>query len=205
MRLDVSSCWAWTTQADGSTRLLKLFEGSPNADTAMLYKRATVHEIPHKPLFECRLAVRDFCQGDDDDALHVKFGLVGLVNTHGLSDPGNPIDFTESLLFHLTGAELRVTGECLDGLRETVGRTGSNRVSHGRFARYKIDCSDQSDVKFYIDNEDGRGYQRVFLATTFDASEFTRPLWPIVWMHRNPDETVADVGVDWMMAKSEPP
>ena len=181
--------------SDEANGVLKFsFDSATEAATAALYMQNAPFDANQNPIFECRLGVFD--EGDDA-ALDINFGMAN--DTH--ADDADSI--TESIFFHLDGNDLSVLCESDDGTTEVAATDSTVTLTVNVYARFKIDMTDLSDVKFYIDLEAGAGYTRVLSGTTFDVSELTGTLTPIVHVEKTSNDSLADVRVDWIRVRSE--
>lgn len=163
------------------------------AATAALYMQAAPIHPSTNPIIEFRMAVFDI---GDDAALDINFGLAN--DTH--ADDADQI--TDSIFFHLDGTDLSVLCECDDGSNETAAVDSTIDLTDDTYARFKIDCTDLSDIKFYIDLEDGNGYQRVLSSTTFSVAAMTNTLTPIIHVEKTSNDTTFDIRFDWCRIRS---
>lgn len=158
------------------------------AATAALYLVNSPFDIDKAPIFEARLAVFDI---GDNAALDIDFGLAS--DTHAT-------DF-ESIAafaaFHLNGTNLSVLCHSDDGVTDTAPVDSTVDLVDDTYANFKIDVSDKSDVKFYINGA------RVCSSTTFDISAYTGALTPIVLVEKTSDDTTFDVRVDRIRVQAQ--
>ena len=181
--------------SDQANGVLKFsFDAVEEAATAALYMVAAPFDIDDNPIFECRLAVYD---KGDDAALDINFGLA--IDTHA-TDFDSVADY---IAFHIDGNTLDVKAQSEDGATTVSATDTTVDLTDDTFARFKIDCTDTSDCKLYIDLEDGNGWTRVLSATTFDMSNYSGTLTPIVHVEKTSNDTTADVRVDYVRVRSE--
>lgn len=181
--------------SDEANGVLKFsFDSTSEAATAALYMVNAPFDANQNPIFECRLAVFDIGAASEID---INFGLAN--DTHATDADS----ITESIFFHLDGNDLSVNCECDDGTLETAATDSTIDLTDDTYAVFKIDATDLSDIKFYIDLEDGAGYVRVLSATTFSVANLTGTLTPIVHVEKTTSTTLADVRLDWIRVRSE--
>lgn len=173
-------------QANGVAKFA--FDAVAEAATAALYLVNAPFDIDQNPVFETKLAVYDI---GDDAALDINFGLAS--DTHAT-------DFDLVAVyaaFHLDGTDLSVLCQSDDGTTTVAATDSTVDLVDDTFAVFKIDATDKTDVKFYIDGS------RVLPGTTFDISAYTGTLTPIVHVEKTSNDTTADVRVDWIRVRSE--
>ncbi len=158
------------------------------AATSALYMQAAPIHPSTNPIIEFRMAIFDI---GDDAALDINFGLAN--DTHATDADL----ITDSIFFHLDGTDLAINCECDDGSNETGATDTTLELTDDTYATFKIDCTDLSDIKFYIDLEDGNGYTRVLSSTTFSVAAMTNTLTPIMHVEKTSNDTTYDVRFDW--------
>ena len=182
------------TSSDEPNGVLKFaFDAVAEAATAALYMQAAPIHPSTNPIVEFRLAIFDI---GDDAALDINFGLAN--DTHATDAD----TITDSIFFHLDGTDLSVLVECDDGTNQTIAVDSTVDLTDDTYARFKIDCTDLSDIKFYIDLEAGAGYVRVLSTTTFSVAAMTNALTPIVHVEKTSNDTLADVRLDWIRVRA---
>lgn len=167
--------------AEANGVLKFVFDNTSEAATAALYMPALPFDIDQAPIFECRLAIFDI---GDDAALDINFGLASA--THA-TDFDTIAAFAA---FHLDGNNLSVFCQSDDGTIDTDPVDTLIDLVDDTYATFRIDATDKADVKFYINGA------RVLAGTTFDISNYTGRLTPIVHVEKSTDDTTADVRVD---------
>lgn len=181
--------------SDQANGVLKFsFDAVEEAATAALYMVNAPFDIDQNPIFEARVAIYDI---GDDAALDINVGLAS--DTHATDFDS----ISEYIAFHLDGAALSIKAQSEDGATTVAAAdTGLDAVDD-TFFRVKIDMTDKSDCKLYVDLEDGNGYQRVLSTTTFDMSNYTGTLTPIIHVEKTSNDTTADVRADFVGMRSE--
>lgn len=162
--------------------VLKLeFDAVAEAATAALYQTAKSIDIDANPIFECRLAVFDI---GDNAALDINFGMASA--THATDFDA----IAAFAAFHLDGTDLSVLCQSDDGTNDIAPVDSTVDLVDDTYANFRIDFADTADVKFYINDV------RVCSGTTYDVSNYTGLLTPIVHVEKTSDNTTADVRVD---------
>lgn len=187
--LKVETLGLGVTETGGANGALKFaFNAVAEAATAALYMPSLPFAVGGNPIFEARVAVFD---KGDDAALDINIGLAN--GTHAT-------DFdtiTEYAAFHLNGADLSVNCQSDDGTTTVAATDTTVDLVDDTYANLKIDASDLTDVKFYING------MRVLASTTFDISQAAGPLTPIVHVEKTSNDTTADVRVDRIRVRCE--
>ncbi len=164
------------------------FDAVVEAAIAVLYMPAIPFDIDKKPIFECRLAVFDI---GDDAALDINFGLAS--GTHAtLFD-----SVSEYAVFHLDGSDLSVSCQSADGTTTVAATDTLVDLVDDIYANFRIDMTDLTDVKFFINGA------RMLSGTTFDMSNYSGRLTPIVHVGKISNNTTADVRVDRIRVSAE--
>ncbi len=163
------------------------FDAVAEVGVACLYLDNSPFDIDTNPICEFVAAVFDI---GDDAALDISFGLA---NAHHATDADS---ITESVLFHLDGADLTLNAESDDGTTEVAATDTGLTLVDDQYGRFKIDCSDLSDVKLYAAVDKDEPYVRVLSGTTFKLNNASGPLTPIVMVEKTSNDTTADVRVD---------
>ncbi len=182
------------TSSDEPNGVLKFaFDAVAEAATSALYMQAAPVHPSTNPIIEFRLAIFEI--GDDAD-VDINFGLVN--DTHATDADS----ITDSIFFHLDSNDLSVLAECDDGTNETAAVDTTIALTDDTYARFKIDVSDLSDIKLYIDLEDGAGYVRVLSTTTFSVAAMTNALTPIVHVEKASTDCLIDARLDWIRIRA---
>lgn len=170
------------TSSDEANGVLKFaFDAVAEAATATLFMENSPVDIDNGPVFECRLAIFDI---GDDVALDIDFGLAS-------DDHATDFEAIATFAaFHLDGTDLSVKCHSDDGTTDTAPVDSTVDLVDDTYANFKIDASDKSDVKFFINGV------RVLSGTTFDISDYTGTLTPIVMVEKTNNDTTADVRAD---------
>lgn len=164
------------------------FDAVAEAATADLYMASLPFDVDQNPIFEARVAIYDI---GDDAALDINIGLAS--GTHAT-------DFdsvAQYAAFHLNGADLSVNCRSKDGTTTVADTDTTVDLVDDTFALLKIDATDKSDVKFFINGT------RVLESTTFTLAAYSGALTPIVHVEKTSDNTTADVRVDWIRVRAE--
>ena len=99
--------------------------------------------------------------------------------------------------FHLDGNALDVKIQSKDGATTVAATDTDVDLVDDTFATFKIDMSDLTDVKFYINGV------RVLSGTTVDFSGYSGTLTPIFHVEKTSNDTTADFRVDWVRVRAE--
>ena len=164
-----------------------IFDAVAEAATAAIYLDNSPFDVDTKPIVEFILGVFDI---GDDAALDINFGIA--VGTHATDADS----ITESVFFHLDGTDLTLNAESDDGTTEVAAADTGLTLVDDQYGRFKIDCSDLSDIKLYAAVDKDEPYVRVLSGTTFKLNNATGPLTPIVHVEKTNNDTTADVRVD---------
>jgi hypothetical protein len=170
------------------------FDAVAEAATATLYMAKSPVDVDDAPVFECRFAVFDI---GDDAALDIDIGLAADSHATDFEATNN------YAAFHLNGASLLLKAHSDDGATDVAETTTGVTLTDDTYVTVKIDCTDKSDVKFYVDEEGGDGYVRVASGTTFDLSNYAGGLTPIVMMEKTSNDTTAEIRVDRIRVQSQ--
>ena len=161
------------------------FDAVAEAATATLFMENSPVDIDSGPVFEARVAVYDI---GDDAALDIDIGMAA-------DDHATDFESTNNYAaFHLNGNSLALLAHSDDGSTDTAETATGVTLVDDTFINLKVDFSDKTDVKFYVDS--GSGYTRVASGTTFDMSNYSGNLTPIVMVEKTSNDTTADVRVD---------
>ena len=137
-----------------------------------------------KPVFEARVAITT-SSPNANETLIIGLGSQRADDTNAIAD---------HCLFKWTGANNNILVESDDnGTTDTDDKdTGSDWVS-GTFYKFKIDMSDLSDVRFYIDDVD-------VTPTTMDVSGMVAGdlLQPIIELQKSTGTTEPQVDIDYI-------
>jgi hypothetical protein len=166
--------------AEANGVLKFVFDATAEVALAAIYMPQLPIEMDAHPIFEARVAIFDI---GDAAALDINIGLAD--GTHAT----NFDSVTDYVAFHLDGSDLSI--KCRSKASATVADTDSTvDAVDDTYLNLKIDATDKSDVKFFIDGV------RVCSATTFDLSGWTANATPIIHVEKTSDDTTADVRVD---------
>jgi len=157
------------------------------AATNALYLANAPFDIDRGPVFECLLAVFDI---GDHAALDINFGLAD--DTHATD--ADLIDV--SIFVHLDGNDLSLKCECDDGTNETAATDTTVDLVDDTWYAFKIDVTDKSDVKFFYRAVTSETWIRLLPGTTFDVSDYTGTLTPIVHVEKTSNDTTYDIRAD---------
>lgn len=178
------------TSVDGANGILKFaFDAVAEAATAVLYMANSPLDITKDPIVEFRLAIFDI---GDDAALDINFGLAN--DTHATDADV----ITDSIFFHLDGADLSLKCECDDGTNETAATDTTVDLVDDVFYDFKIDATTLADVKFYYRAIGAPAWTRLLSSTTFSVAASTAIVTPIIHMEKTANDTTADVRLDWL-------
>lgn len=177
------------TSADQANGVLVFaFDAVAEVAVAAMHMANAPFDVDQEPVFEARVAVYDI---GDHAALDINIGLAS--DTHAT-------DFdsvTAYAAFHLDGSalDLKCRSKASNG---TVADTDTTiDLVDDTFVVLRIDCTDKSNVKFYVNGA------RVLSGTTFSIAGYTGTLSPIVHVEKTSNDTTADVRVDWIRVSSE--
>ena len=109
----------------------------------------------------------------------------------------------EAALFRVVGADdtTAVVVETDDGSNNNDD-VATGQVLSNSYKEFVIDFSGgKSDVKFYMDNGDG-SLRRVAASTTFDMSNYSAGLQPVVQIQKSADANTDSVIVDYVRIES---
>ena len=163
------------------------FDNASEAATAELYMANSPVDIDAGPIFEARVAIYDI-------------GAAALDINIGLASDGHNTDFdsiTNYVAFHLDGSALSILAQSADGSTTIAAVDTLVDAVDDTFLILKIDCTDSSDVKLFINGT------RVLSGTTFDMSNYTGALTPIIHVEKTSDTSTADVRVDWIRCRAQ--
>jgi hypothetical protein len=170
-----------TSVASANGNLSFVFDAVNEAATAALYMASLPFDVDDSPIFECRLAIYDI---GDNAALDFNFGLAS--GTHAT-------DFdsvSQYAAFHLDGTDLSVKCRSKDGTTTVADTDTTIDLVDDTFATFKIDATDKSNVKFYINGS------QVLTSTTFTLAAYTSRLTPIVHVEKTADDTTMELRLD---------
>lgn len=167
--------------AEANGVMVLAFDAQVEAATADLHAGKLLFDIDNGPVFEFLVAIFDI---GDNAALDINIGAAS--GTHATDFDS----ISEYAAFHLDGTDLDILCQSADG-STTVSAvsTGIDAVDD-EYMILKVDFTDKSDVKFYVNGV------RVLVGTTFDMSNYSGLLWPIVHVEKTSDNTTAAVHVD---------
>ncbi len=180
-----------SSEANGVKKFV--FDAVDEAATSAIYMPTTPFDIDKNPIFEALVAVFDIGDAATPD-----------INI-GLASGSHATDFdsiSEYMAFHLDGTDLSVLCQSEDGSTTTAAVDSLVDLVDDTYARLKIDCTDKASVNFFIDL-DGSGYVRVCSATTFDMSNYSGLLTPIVHVAKPGNDTLIDVRADRIRVQCE--
>ena len=150
------------------------------AEDAVLYHGDTKNfDIDSKLIFECRAKVTTPGTG-----VTVVFGVAG---DHNLDKDS----VTEHAWFRLE-AGLDLLAETDDGTNDNDDVDTTLNLVSGTYYTFRIDLTDPSDVKFYVDAA------RLLQSTTFDVSNFSGRLQPYFSLDKAGGTGTATLTVDWV-------
>ena len=164
------------------------FDAQAEVAVASMFMPSLPIRADGNAIFECRLAIFDI---GDDVALDFDFGLAN--ESHATDFP----TIGEFAAFHLDGADLTVFAHSDDGTIDTAAVTTGVDLVDDTYANFKIDFSDLSDVKFFINGV------AVATGTTFDISDASGPFSPIFFVAKTANDTTADMRLDRVRVQAE--
>lgn len=169
--------------ATPAARCILAFDAVAEAAMAALYPANAVDHVPlaDGPILAMKIGIFDI---GDDAALDVNFGL---------ANGSHATDFdsvTEQVTFHLDGNALSVLAESDDGTTEVAATDTTVDAVDDTYHEYWIDCRDPADIQLFIDGVN------VLPATVFALDAATGPVFPIVYLEKTSNDTVADVRVE---------
>lgn len=189
--------YAWTKtetnglgviSSDEANGVLKFsFDAVAEAATAALYMANSPIDIDKGPIVEFILAVFDI---GDDAALDINFGLASDTHATDFDSVG------EYIAFHLDGAALDLKAQSEDGATTVAATDTTLNLVDNQYARFKIDCTDKANCKLYANVDRDGAYARVLSGTTFDMSNYSGTLTPIIHVEKTSNDTTADVRAD---------
>lgn len=181
--------------SDEANGVLKFsFDAVAEVAVAALYMANAPLDIDQNPIVDFRLAVYDI---GDDAALDINFGVAD--DTHA-TDMDSA---TVSALFHLDGADLSLCCESDDGTAETAATDTTVDLVDDTFYDFRVDLTDKSDVKFFYRAVGAVSWTQLLSSTTFDLSNYTGTLTPIVHVEKTSNDTTADVRLDFCRIRGE--
>ena len=153
---------------------------TPEAEDAVLYHgdRKTF-DIDSKLVFECRAKVTT-----PGASTTVVFGVAG---DHNLDKDS----VAQHAWFRLE-AGLDLLLETDDGTTDNDDKDTTLNVVSGTYYTFKIDLTDPSDVKFFVDN------QQMLSSFTFDMSAFSGRLQPYFSLDKSSGTGTAGLTIDWV-------
>ena len=167
------------TDAHGGEFALTLASNSEAEDGVLYHGDRKTFDIDSKLVFECRAKVTTPGTG-----VTVVFGVAG---DHNLDKDS----VAQHAWFRLqAGLDLLV--ETDDGTTDNDDKDCSTSLSSGTYYVFKIDLSDPSAVKFYLDN------QQVPVSTTFGMSAFNGRLQPYFSLDKASGTGTATLTIDWV-------
>lgn len=164
------------------------------AATCALYMANSPVDIDKQPIFEAIVAVYDI---GDDAAVDIDFGLAS--DTHATDFEA----IAAFAAFHLDGNDLSLKCHSDDNVVDTAAVDTTVDLVDDTFYAFKIDCTDKSDVKFYYRPLTSSDWIRVASATTFDISNYTGALTPIVMVEKTNNDSTFDVRVDRVRVQAQ--
>ncbi len=177
-------------EANGVLRFA--FTAHAEAQAAVLYMQNAPFDIDQNPIFEVRVSI---ARAD-----------VGVDINIGLASDTHATDFdaiAQYIAFHIDGGSTRIRAQSEDGATTIAAIYTAFDHNGSDIFKLKIDLTDTSDAKLYIDLEDGDGWQRVLSGTTFDMSNYSGTLTPIVHAEKASGTGLANIDVDWIRVRSE--
>lgn len=167
------------TDAHGGEFALALAATS-EAEDAVLYQGDTKNfDLDSRLIFECRAKVVTPGAG-----VAVVFGVAG---DHNLDKDS----VAQHAWFRLQ-AGLDLLAETDDGTNDNDDVDTTMNLVSGTYYTFRIDLTDPSDVKFYVDGA------RLLSATTFDMSNFSGRLQPYFSLDKASGTGTATLTVDWV-------
>ena len=170
---------AMVTDAHGGEYALTLTSTSEAQDAVLYQGDRKTFDIDSKLVFECRAKVTTPGTG-----VTVVLGLAG---DHNLDKDS----ITENAWFRLEGG-LDLLVETDDGTTDNDDQDTTANLVSGTYYVFKIDLTDPSDVKFYLDN------QQLLLSTTFDVSAFSGRLQPYFSLDKGSGTGTGSLTIDWV-------
>ncbi len=158
------------------------------AAIAAIHMPSLPFDIDKNPIAEFRLAIFDI---GDNAAVDINFGLASA--THAT-------DFDLIAVFaafHLDSPGLSVFCQSDDGTIDTAPVDTLVDLVDDVMALFQVDCTDKADVKFSINGV------RVLAGTTFDISNYTGQLTPIVHVEKTSNDSTFDVRVDRIRCQAD--
>lgn len=181
------------TAVDGTNGVLKFaFDAVAEAATATLFMENSPL-TPTGGTVEFILGIFDI---GDDAALDIDFGV---------ASDDHATDFEsidEFVAFHLNGANLSLLTHSDDGTTDTAAVDSGVDLVDDTYYCFKIDWTDNSDVKFYYRAMGATTWTRLNSGTTFDVSASIQSWTPIVMVEKTSNDTTADVRLDRIRVNS---
>jgi len=164
------------------------------AATATLFMENGPVDIDQNPIVTFILAIFD--KGDD---VSVDFDW-------GLASDDHATDF-ESIAcfaaFHLDGNTLDLDVHSDDGTNDTAPTDTLVNLVDDEWREFKIDCTDTSDVKFFTRLLGTNAWTQLLSTTTFDISNYTGTLTPIVMVEKTSNNSTFDLRLDRVELEAE--
>lgn len=175
------------THSDEANGVIKfVFDAVAEAATATLFMENSPFDIDKAPIFEARVAIFDI---GDDAALDIDIGLAS-------DDHATDFEAIAAFVsFHLDGNSLNIMAHSDDGTTDVAAVDTTKDAVDNTYFNVKIDCTDKTDIKMYLDM-DGNGYVQVLSGTTFTLAAYSGSLTPIIMVEKTSNNTLADVRAD---------
>jgi hypothetical protein len=170
---------AVVTDAHAGEFALNLAADSEAEDAVLYHGDRKTFDIDSKPVFECRAKITTPGTGTTV--------VLGLAGDHDLDKDS----VAQHAWFRLeAGLDLLV--ETDDGSTDNDDKDTTLNVVSGTYYTFKVDLSDPSDVKFFVDN------QRMLASFTFDMSAFNGRLQPYFSLDKSSGTGTAGLTMDWV-------
>lgn len=158
------------------------------AAIAAIHMPSKPFDIDKNPIADFLLAIFDI---GDNAAVDINFGLAS--GTHATD-----FDLIATFAaFHLDSPGLSVFCQSDDGTIDTAPVDSLFDLVDDVMALFQVDCTDKANVKFSINGV------RVLAGTTFDISNYTGQLTPIVHVEKTSDDSTFDVRVDRIRCQAD--
>jgi len=175
--------------SDEANGVLKFsFDAVAEPATAALYMVNSPVDIDQNPIFEAKVAIFDI---GDNAALDINIGMAS--DTHATDFDS----IAAYIAFHLDGTALDIKAQSADGATTVAAVDTTVNAVDDVYLWLKIDMTDTSDCKLYVNDV------RVLATTTFDMSNYTGTLTPIIHVEKESNDTTADVHVDRIRLRAE--
>ncbi len=116
--------------------------------------------------------------------------VIGLVSAHANAE--NDLDSTtNNVWFRIEGANLNILVEADDGTTDTDDQDSTIDIVKGDWTHFKIDLSDLSDIKYYVDGVEQGG-------ATVAAALLSATMQIIVCHQRDAGTEANSIDIDWI-------